>query len=258
VLAMTADAVTGVKDKCIDSGMQGFLTKPININELFSALVKWIKPYKREQAEIKTKESNGRFNIPEIDGIELERGLNTVNGNKKLYLDLLSKFVKNYTGFEKKMKSSIEENDMELAIRLAHTLKGVCANIGAFKLREDAVALEENLKAGGNEREQELIDNLTDDLYKLLESVDAALKSIPEPDNAIKTHHSREELQKIIDETENMIMEYSPDALPAIEKISFPRECMEDAEGLTAALKAYDFAKALNYIRNVKNLVKNL
>jgi CheY-like chemotaxis protein len=52
IIAMTADAVSGVKDKCLKAGMDDFLIKPINVEEVFLVLTKWVKNRQVNQIEV--------------------------------------------------------------------------------------------------------------------------------------------------------------------------------------------------------------
>jgi len=259
VLAMTADAVTGVKDKCYDAGMQGFLTKPININELFGALIKWIKPADRKiDMNYDNVERSVEYDLPFIEGVDTVKGIHTVNNNKKLYLSLLEKMVNNYSGFEKQLKTAIEEKDTELSVRLVHTLKGVAANLGATGIQNQAKVLEEILKKNQNSQIDSALKQLITELNMVLESINQNVLKGDKKRDVLNVKLGKGELLSVINETENLITEYSPDAMTNIEKISFPAECEGDIKLLKNSLQKYDFVKALNTIRNIKNIILKL
>ena len=93
VVAMTADAIVGVKEKCIAAGMQDFITKPINPDKVFKSILNWIpaENIKREDqsraTDINTRQDQSAEEeetvIPDIEGIAIENGLERVAGNKK-------------------------------------------------------------------------------------------------------------------------------------------------------------------------------
>lgn len=259
VLAMTADAVTGVKDRCIEAGMQGFLTKPININELFGALTKWIKPGERQIATSTAGEAiEKECDVSEIEGIDVVKGLHTVNDNKKLYLNLLEKMVANYSGFEKQIKAALDENDYELSVRLAHTLKGVAANLGAYGIQGYSKQLEEILKKNSKNEIEPALKILTDELNKVFLAINNSINKGEQTKEETCVKLGKTELLSVIEETEGLIIEYSPDALENIEKVSFPPECEADIKMLKNSLQKYDFVKALNLVQNVKNIINKL
>lgn len=258
VFAMTADAISGVKEKCLEVGMQGFLTKPININELFSALVKYIKPKTSFLTSGTSVVNSGPvISVPAIYGVDATAGIKTVNNNPKLYLNLLEKLITNYSGFEKQITNALSNNDLELAKRLAHTLKGVSANLGASGVQEFSKQLEEVIKKNDSPQIEVSLKNLAKELNLVLESIKSALiLSPPKIEAAIKL--GKEELLSVISETENHIMEYNPDAILNIEKISFPDECNEELKQLKKSLQKYDFAKGLNHLLSIKNVINKL
>jgi polar amino acid transport system substrate-binding protein len=259
VLAMTADAVTGVKDKCIEAGMQGFLTKPININELFGALTKWIKPGERGISGIKLERPiNADYQIPEIAGVDIMKGLHTVNDNKKLFRNLLEKFVVNYSGYEKQIRSALDTNDMELSVRLAHTLKGVAANLGIIGVQSNAKFLEDILKQNQVSQIEGALVRLIEELNTVVTSISSVFSSNENVNVEQNVKLGKSELLSVINETEELIIEYNPDAFNNIEKISFPKECDADIKMLKNSLQKYDFVKSLNAIRSVKNIINKL
>ena len=142
IIAMTADAITGVKDKCLNVGMNEFITKPIDTNKLLDTLLKFIKPGTFEAVEvIKSAKSSVVLNIPDFKHINKKEGLIRVNHNDKLYAELLGKFYKTYYTFDDDVKKLMKKDASELK-RYIHTLKGTAGNIGANDLHKDTVELE--------------------------------------------------------------------------------------------------------------------
>nr|WP_320191543.1 response regulator [uncultured Desulfobacter sp.] len=168
IIAMTAHAMSGDREKSLKVGMQEHVTKPINPQELFKALVQWIKPAKRdvplpvpapEQSEAQSevqKDEQTFDGLPEsLPGIDMVQGLDRINNNKKLYKHLLLKVKRDYADAAEQLDSLIKENAFEDARRLAHSIKGVAGNLGAKKLQAAAQVVEAKLKSNPN---QELPD----------------------------------------------------------------------------------------------------
>jgi PAS domain S-box-containing protein len=144
ILAMTANAMAGDRERSQDAGMNDHVTKPIDPDELFSALLRWIKPRvqqegSRERIAPPLQQEEQHLEIP---GLECREALRRVGGNMKLYKELLFKFARDNAGAHQEIVDALGKNDRELAQRLAHTVKGTSGNIGASGLYMVAGELE--------------------------------------------------------------------------------------------------------------------
>lgn len=173
IIAMTAHAMAGDREKSIEGGMNDHVTKPIEPKELFGALLQWIKPGVREIPEhlaekLKAAEKPAeKAPLPQIPDIDTASGLKRVGGNEKLYRDLLVKFYNEYADTTKQIKDALSKEDMELGTRLAHTVKGVAGNLGA-KL----------LQAAGADVEAAIKHNNLDNIEELLSTFEEKTRSI--------------------------------------------------------------------------------
>ncbi|MCK5121638.1 MAG: response regulator, partial [Methylococcales bacterium] len=143
VIAMTANAMVGDKESVLEAGMNDYISKPINISEMFSTMAKWIRPSK-EASDVMTvtKEIEKTKDMPAMDGINTQEGLRRASHNEKLYRKLLTKFATNYIGFVPDFQAALDDENDALAKRLVHTFKGVAGTIGADQLRIEAAELE--------------------------------------------------------------------------------------------------------------------
>jgi signal transduction histidine kinase/CheY-like chemotaxis protein len=153
VIAMTAHAMAGDREKSLEAGMNDHVTKPINPDELFSALVRWIQPGKREMSEgvcaPSMEVAQAEEILPsELPGISMTSGLARVSGNKRLYVKLLCKFREGQETSVEQIQAALRSGDVETAVRLAHTVKGVSGNLGAEGLYRAAAELEKAIKEG--------------------------------------------------------------------------------------------------------------
>ena len=131
ILAMTAHALVEERQRCLEAGMNDHVTKPIDPDALFAALARWTK--RREPATpAPEKKAAPRMDVqvPPIEGIDIAGGLKRVAGNQKLYRSLLEQFVAKQADASSQIADALEKNDRALAERLAHTVKGVAANLG--------------------------------------------------------------------------------------------------------------------------------
>lgn len=157
IIAMTANVMSGDKEKAIDSGMNDHIGKPIRINEMFRTLAEWIKPVARAvRQEPKADIPSTEALPPELPGIDTLIGLKYSNNKQRLYLKILNRFRDSYENFESDFNQALE-SDMEEATRLAHSLKGTSGTIGALAVQEAALELETSCLKGTDDISQNLV-----------------------------------------------------------------------------------------------------
>lgn len=148
IVAMTANAMQQDKEKCQNAGMVDHVTKPIDPDELFRTLLKWIKPRQNKARPDKQKKSDDAadkkelIDLPVIDGLDVELGMRRVLGKTPLYLSMLRKYVSNQQNTPTELRAAIDANDIATAERIAHSAKAVSGNIGASGLQEIAGEIE--------------------------------------------------------------------------------------------------------------------
>jgi two-component system, sensor histidine kinase and response regulator len=155
IIAMTAHAMAGDSERSIEAGMNDHLTKPIDPDQLISALVKWVKPGDRETSEGLSESSSESKKVQDIlpaklPGISIASGLGRVAGNRQLYAKLLCKFKDGQENAGDQIKSALQVGDVETATLFAHTVKGVSGNLGGDNLYQAASELEKAIKEGKN------------------------------------------------------------------------------------------------------------
>ncbi len=164
IIAMTAHAMAGDDKKSIETGMNDHITKPIDPDQLFATLQKWIKPV-AERAEVpKSLPAPGgppvhetppepdqdvpaEDELPEsLPGFDLAAGLSRLMGNKRLYRKLLLNFGANYGGVADKIREALATRDFKQVHSLVHNLKGLAGNLEATNLQTAAVEMEKLVK----------------------------------------------------------------------------------------------------------------
>jgi len=183
IIAMTANAMSVDKNKCLAAGMNDYVTKPINPEILFTTILRWLNPAENqiqvelnkapEQASISTdthlaintkistdtkidtapkaEQANtapsklAEHNLPDsLPGIELSEGIKRCQDNLDLYLRFFSDFKSTYASCNTTLRTYAEAEDFEALKSLAHTIKGLAGNLAAKPLSSIAADLEKS------------------------------------------------------------------------------------------------------------------
>ncbi|MFP5239354.1 MAG: response regulator [Acidobacteriota bacterium] len=179
IVAMTAHAMSGDRQRCLEAGMDDHLGKPIDPAELFSALLRWIPPGGGRQAAAQGGTPQGQGHEPaparlpgSLPGIDVQAGLARVMGNAPVYLELLKSFAAQARAFPEELRRGLRERPDELP-GLVHAMKGVSANMAATDVYKAVNQLELALKDGANLDLQPIIDHLLSALATVLQGLDA-------------------------------------------------------------------------------------
>jgi CheY-like chemotaxis protein len=157
IIAMTAHAMAGDEDKSLQAGMNGHVTKPIDPDQLFATLQKWIQPSEKrvqvQQPEVPVEPLEAEKMVPQEDelpeslpGFDLSAGLARLMGNKRLYRKLLVDFGTKYIETASDIRKALDTKDFEQVHGLVHNLKGLAGNLEARDLQAATVNMEKLVK----------------------------------------------------------------------------------------------------------------
>ena len=151
IVAMTANAMEKDRRSCLDAGMNDFLTKPIDPEEMWRILLKWLRPPVTPTPAVVSDAptalpGTGGALSDNITGLDTRVGLSHMMGKKTLYLAMLQKYVKGQKTCVQSLQEALRTPDLATAQRIAHTLKGVSATIGATAIAGYAGAIEQAIR----------------------------------------------------------------------------------------------------------------
>ena len=140
IIAMTAHTMFGDRERCLQAGMNDYVSKPIDRKELFMALRKCIRPVvTKTPVPIDTASA---ADLPSLTGLDVAEGVQRIGGSLRLYVEIITEYIGYFRNFLGEFKAVVEKADWEAARHMAHSMKGAAGNISAGRLRDAAAELE--------------------------------------------------------------------------------------------------------------------
>jgi two-component system sensor histidine kinase/response regulator len=266
IIAMTAHAMAGDREKSLEAGMNDHVTKPIEPDELFAALVKWIKPGPRDIPEDKCNlevpgEKEEDILPSEMPGIDISSGLFRMGGNKQLYVKLLCKFRNGQENAPQEIRAAFQSGDKETAGRLAHTVKGVSGNLGAEGLYHVAAELEKAIKEGRQDIDAPLAElsaylKVVMDGIKVLEQGLAARRAPERP--GAETEVDKEAVKRLLQEMARLLESDLTVAMNRLETLRghlAQSSAHEELKRLEKQVEDFDTDRALESVETIARIL---
>ena len=178
ILAMTANAMSGDRELCLAAGMNDHIGKPIDVDQLFVTLARWVRPKNPDSAGLTSFEAAmapQESDLPAVVGLNLVQASRRMGGNNRLMRKLVNRFAQTQADAMARIHRAIADGDWETARRDAHTTKGLAGNIGATELMALAGAVEGALKLGPGDALQSALAAMEHELNVVLANIAAAL-----------------------------------------------------------------------------------
>ena len=155
IIAMTADAIGGIKKKYLNAGMVDMIAKPIDPEQVYKKILKWVEKKrgkKRKKRKPITMKENpvieiqaASNNLPEIKGINVIDGVKRFANRWDFFKRLLQRFYVDHLNFISEF-NMVREKERDVAERMLHSFKGISGTISAPRLYDLAIVTEKDFK----------------------------------------------------------------------------------------------------------------
>jgi two-component system sensor histidine kinase/response regulator len=253
IIAMTANAMAEDRAHCLQAGMNDHVAKPIDPDQLWQTLLRWIRPQggalTGTTPRPATRPAQPLPEMPALAGLDTQRGLRHALGSPALYLSILRKFVQDQRDFGPRFEAATAEGDWPTAERLAHTLKGLAAQIGALGLQRHAEVLEAAVRRRGDAGLLAPLRAAVEaDLAELIPAIADGLP--PEPESAASPQVDVGQLRSVCTE---LAAQLAIDDFNSSDSFERHADLLRTALGadfrpLSEAIQRFDYAAALGIL----------
>ena len=273
VIAMTANAMSGDRERVLSIGMNDHITKPINVKRMLEVISRW-DPRPRDalaradsEAESAPSTDGGAVETLTLDGIDSRSGLEITGLNASLYERLLKRFAETEADFPERFRRARETRDVALATRLAHTLKGLAANLGARELANRSAELERACEdpALPAERTDVLLARVATELELVVGAIrrwqqgkNAAIGAATETADTLDQtrlgalNARLDTLQRLIDDNDAEAVELGTEIVSSLATTRYAN----GAKALARALDQFDFEQAASLLTALRMTLK--
>jgi CheY-like chemotaxis protein len=286
VLAMTAHAMQQEQERCLSLGMQDHITKPIDPNHLYGRLRHWggrevvdvttLPPLASEGSiarpsgsspGLAMEPSSPPVGLDALEGFDREGALKRMGGNAELYKRLLRSLLNTQSDAVERLDQALKRHDLGEAERIAHTVKGVAANLGATALADAAGCLDDELKQGHCRSGQRRLfqEQLSITLKRLRQALDIPhtpdgeadpSTSAPTPGGAPRSVVCLSDAERqLLQRLEGYLVGSDGEALTLleVERVNLDRILgNRNLTRLDVSLQNFDFSGALEVVREIK------
>ncbi len=236
IVALTANAISGVKEMFESAGMNDFLAKPIEMSKLNSILEKWIPRGKQQRGTSGNLSKETKCAL-EIKDVNVKQGIDYIGGNVEGYIEILDVYVRDGKKKITEISTCLENKDISLFTTYVHALKSASLSIGAKPLSEMAANLE---IAGKNNDVDYIRGNAQEFLEKLSDMLDNIEVHIPKK-NSLVSEGAKELFENLKVALQNINMNEIDECLEQMSNVT-------EISTIKEHILTFDYDKAIEEI----------
>jgi signal transduction histidine kinase/DNA-binding response OmpR family regulator len=195
IIALSANALKSDVERCLASGFDAYVTKPVNTEQLFQVMLKHISADSLNNNNIELKsscKSDSTTNINKIKdnnkleydfsllrGVNIEESLKRLVNNKNLFAKLLKQFYDQHRDMLAQIIELIENDNYNEAEKNCHMVKGIVANLGAESLFKALDCVDTSLKQSQRPNQEDLL-NASKEFNTFIQGIEALMRSAVE------------------------------------------------------------------------------
>jgi len=176
IVAMTAHAMKGDREKCVEAGMDGYVAKPIRADRLIEAVEEVVQQWRTPHLFPDDIADHARRQEDAGSAMDLAEALERTSGDRELLGEMAELFLADCPGMVSGVRQALSDLDADAAARAAHSLKGSVGNFGAHAAFDAALAVETAAREGDLAGAQEAFTDLAVEVSRLVPSLTALVE----------------------------------------------------------------------------------
>ena len=248
IIALTAHALDEDRERCFAVGMNGHLSKPVDPEQLYQTLVRWVgQDGAHLTFDVPSREIQDTSGLPStLPGIDIKAGLSVIAGNTDKFRRLVVRFSKDHIEAVKTIEAAITTNDADRIATCLHSLKGAAANVGANRLADLTRSMEKLVGGGAGPDALRLqLSGLERELAKIRESANLIERTAPATKSGGEQFTDSQTGFTAIKEMLIKNQHISADQISNIEMWNTSPDQAADIDSLVAQIGRFDYKSAL-------------
>jgi CheY-like chemotaxis protein len=257
IVALTANAISGMREMFLENGFDDYLTKPVDVVKLNVVLEKWVPKEKRASPAVEIPKNDIEeapyLAINGIDGLDVSKGIISTGGTIEFYCETLAVFFEDGLEKQRELVDCLETEELLLFTTHIHALKSALANIGAIALSDMAYTLEEAGIKGDLPYVKSNIDHFLQALGQLLNSINNALQTIAgnAKEEGLTVGHIKDDLRTLKRALEDMNIAEINTTVNALLKSTQASSAISTVRNISKHILMFEYEEAEQLIESL-------